>query len=506
MADLPYKPESLSIMVIDDHDPIRKAIKRILIKMGIGTVIECFDGANASETLVDQPIDLIISDLYMRQMDGFELLSQIRNRDFASDIPIIIVTGEASKDDIVKSVDLGADDYLVKPFHAADLEKKVTTILIKYFSPTPLLKELRQGDRNMVLKKYPNALQHFEKALGIDPASVRAKHSRAVALILCNRVEEATKLLVECTRENSAYFRAFGTLADTYLQVGKVGEAVECMRREVELNPKNVVRQIALAKILLKRDDIESAIEHFKAALKINPKLKTALLGMGHALAKMGNLDKAIYYFKRVRRYHHNTTKALEAIVQYCEINNDIHRAEQLIKDEKNSHPDRIDAYLVLSSVQHKRDNSGAALETLNEALAKSPDHMGAHLAKGLLSLELRDYETALNSLTRVLKENPTIPGIIAYVEASIGMSKYEDATNQLNKLLLSSPSNPRVWLLMAEVYRRTGQHFKGMITYRKAIQMGANPSIFQNDLAACQEDVKARRGRRGVEPKKAAS
>lgn len=93
MSELPYKPQTLSIMVVDDHDPIRKAIKRVLQKMNFGNIVECFDGANANEVLVDQPMDLIICDLYMRRMDGFELLTNIRNRDIAADVPVLIVTG-----------------------------------------------------------------------------------------------------------------------------------------------------------------------------------------------------------------------------------------------------------------------------------------------------------------------------------------------------------------------------------------------------------------------------
>jgi len=503
MSELPYKPQTLSIMVVDDHDPIRKAIKRVLQKMNFGNIVECFDGANANEVLVDQPMDLIICDLYMRRMDGFELLTNIRNRDIAADVPVLIVTGEASKDDIVKAVDLGADDYLVKPFQAADLEKKVTAVLTKYFSPAPYLRQIRHGDRLMLQKKWHDAHAAFESALALDPGSVRGKHSKALAMLQLKKQDEAVALLNECTRENSAYFKAFGTLADTYLAMGRTAEAIEFMRREVELNAKNVKRQMDLAKLLLKRDDIDSAMDHFRSALKLNPKLKTALMGMGHALAKQDNLDKAIYYFRRVRRYHPTATKALEAIVQYCEAHQDIHRAELLIKDEKNAHPDRIDAYLILARVQHKQENSGAALETINEALAKSPDNIAAHQEKGLLCLELRDYETSANALERVVKENPSVPAMLALAEAYIGLQKFSEATGLLNKLVLHAPGNHRIWFLQAEVFRRTGQHLKALITYRKAAVSGANPESFQNEANICHGEVKARRRPAGTKSPK---
>ncbi len=91
----------------------------------------------------------------------------------------MVVTGEASKEDIVKAADLGADDYVLKPFQISDIEKKVTSVLIKYHSPPPLLKTIRQGERTMAEGQFQDALKIFEAAERLDPTSARTQHCKA---------------------------------------------------------------------------------------------------------------------------------------------------------------------------------------------------------------------------------------------------------------------------------------------------------------------------------------
>ena len=69
MGNLPYKPQSLRVLIVDDHDPIRKAIKRILTAMKFVDITECFDGADAIQAMARRPFDLIICDLYMRNVN-----------------------------------------------------------------------------------------------------------------------------------------------------------------------------------------------------------------------------------------------------------------------------------------------------------------------------------------------------------------------------------------------------------------------------------------------------
>jgi len=317
--DLQFDATSLTTLIVDDHVPIRKAIRRVLAGMKFSQIVEVSDGSEAIKLLQSKPFDLVICDLYMRRIDGFEVIRHIRDREVGSDLPVIVVTGEGSKEDIVKTVDLGADDYLLKPFHAEDLEKKVISVLNKYHSPGTLLQTVRLAERHLLQKNYLKAMATIESALKLDKQSMRGRHAQAVVLDKLGQSDKAIELLRKNIGINASYYKNYGTLGDILLRQNKTGAAVDAFRKELHLNPKNTQRQVQLGKLLLQNHDTEGSIYHFREALKENSKLAVALMGMGRAYAGNDNLEKALYYFKRLRRYHPTATIALEAIVKYAQ-------------------------------------------------------------------------------------------------------------------------------------------------------------------------------------------
>src|SRR3989344_1866025 len=106
-----YNTSQIHVMIVDDHIPIRKALRAILSKMGIKEVVEFSDVDEALKEL-RQYINLIFLDIYLQKGDGFEVLSHVRNRGAGSDIPIIVVSGDTSRETIIKASDLGANDYI----------------------------------------------------------------------------------------------------------------------------------------------------------------------------------------------------------------------------------------------------------------------------------------------------------------------------------------------------------------------------------------------------------
>jgi two-component system chemotaxis response regulator CheY len=488
-------------MIVDDHDPIRKGIKRVLTSMGFGEIIECFDGSEALKILTKKPVDLLICDLYMRQVSGFAVLAHVRKREIGGDIPVIIVTGEGSKEEIVKVADMGAEDYVLKPFQAIDLEKKVIKILNKFYSPTPLLKTLRRAERHFMHKEYKVSLNWFDQSLKLDPGSMRAVHGKALALEKSGKVEEALELLKNMASRNESYHRNFGAMADIYLRQNRVKDAIEALRKELEINSKQPERQIHLAKLLLKEGDALGAIEHYRIALKENPKKRDALMGMGHALAMANNLDKAIYYFKRIRRYHPGATKALETAVRVCLKAAEPKRAELFLKDEKYSHPDRADTYIVLCRfyLNQGRDEEGLAI--LDELLAKDPDNAAALNMKGLTFLRKRDYQKAIEVLSVVVKVAPSAEGLFALGEAHLGLDQIEVAMENLHKAMSLNPDLPHGLYLLAEAHKRSKQWIKAFYLFRRAAMMGASLPACQAEVRICQQELLMRRA-----PHKAAS
>lgn len=496
MADLLYNPSTLTVMIVDDQDPIRKSLKRVLQGMGFGEIIECKGGEDALKILGKKPVDLMILDLYMRTVSGFEVLEYVRNRDMGCDIPVIVVTGEASKEEIVKVADMGAEDYLLKPFQAMDLEKKVVNTLNAFYSPKAMLKTVRNAERVYLANAFDDALKLFDQALGIDPNSARAAHGKALTLAQLGRQAEALKLLQSSSETNHSYHKNYSAIADILLKQNKVKDAIEAMRRELAINPKQVQRQVQMATLLIKEGDALGAVEHFRVALQEDPKRLNALMGMGQAYAMSDNLDKALYYFKRVRRYHPGITKALDAAVRCALAANEPKKAELLLKDEKAAHPERNDTYVLLASLLLKQEREDEALQVCNDLIEREPENSQAMRMKAMIFLKKRDFTNALGTLQVCAKIGPSAEVFAVMGETLLELNKIPEALDALNKAVSMNNDNPHAFLMLAEAHRKTQQWAKAALLYRRAAQLGANKDRCAAEAKECGVQVAARRGR----------
>lgn|SRR5690606_13720835 len=123
--------KSMKVLIVDDFPTMRRIVKNLLKDLGIENVDEAEDGAMAIERLQGGGFDLVISDWNMPNKDGLTLLKEIRANEALSKLPVLMVTAEAKKDNIVAAAQAGANGYVVKPFTAAVLEEKLNKIFTK---------------------------------------------------------------------------------------------------------------------------------------------------------------------------------------------------------------------------------------------------------------------------------------------------------------------------------------------------------------------------------------
>jgi two-component system chemotaxis response regulator CheY len=118
-------------LIVDDFSTMRRIVRNLLKEIGFVNAEEAEDGAIALNMLKATKFDFVVSDINMPNMNGFELLKNIRADDTLKGIPVLMVTAEAKKEDIVAAAQGGASGYIVKPFTKATLEEKVQKILQK---------------------------------------------------------------------------------------------------------------------------------------------------------------------------------------------------------------------------------------------------------------------------------------------------------------------------------------------------------------------------------------
>lgn len=119
----------MKVLVVEDLKVMRRVIANILKDLGIEEIIESDDGLDALATLQNQKVDLIITDWLMPNMDGLELVNDIRNDDSLKNIPILMITSVDNKENVIKALKAGINDYIAKPFKSDILRNKVKKLL-----------------------------------------------------------------------------------------------------------------------------------------------------------------------------------------------------------------------------------------------------------------------------------------------------------------------------------------------------------------------------------------
>ncbi len=119
---------SLKILIVDDYFDMRKILKSLLNQLGYKNIYEAEDGDIAWAKLIKENFDLILADWNMPKMNGLDLLKNIRGSENCKNTPFVMITAKANKSSIVAAIQAGANDYIVKPFKADDLEEKINKI------------------------------------------------------------------------------------------------------------------------------------------------------------------------------------------------------------------------------------------------------------------------------------------------------------------------------------------------------------------------------------------
>jgi two-component system chemotaxis response regulator CheY len=124
-------PNKIKFLVVDDFSTMRRIVRNLLKELGYINVDEAEDGAVALQKLQGGGFDFVVSDWNMPNMDGLALLQAVRADPALKHLPVLMITAEAKKENIIAAAQAGASGYIVKPFTAATLNEKLTKIFEK---------------------------------------------------------------------------------------------------------------------------------------------------------------------------------------------------------------------------------------------------------------------------------------------------------------------------------------------------------------------------------------
>ncbi|MBW3138169.1 chemotaxis response regulator CheY [Ferrimonas balearica] len=120
--------KNMKILIVDDFSTMRRIIKNLLRDLGFNNTQEADDGSTALPMLQNGDFDFVVTDWNMPGMQGIDLLRAIRSDDNLKHLPVLMVTAEAKREQIVTAAQAGVNGYIVKPFTAATLKEKLEKI------------------------------------------------------------------------------------------------------------------------------------------------------------------------------------------------------------------------------------------------------------------------------------------------------------------------------------------------------------------------------------------
>ncbi len=123
--------KGMRILVVDDFSTMRRIIKNLLRELGYSNIVEADDGATALPILKGGGIDFLVTDWNMPNMPGIDLLEAVRGDPELESLPVLMVTAEAKRNQIIEAGQAGIDGYIVKPFTAETLQKKIDRVFAR---------------------------------------------------------------------------------------------------------------------------------------------------------------------------------------------------------------------------------------------------------------------------------------------------------------------------------------------------------------------------------------
>ena len=125
----------LRVLVVDNTNVMRTIMKALLKNMGIEDVLEAADGEIALKILQEHKVDIILSDWNMPRITGIELLRRVQENILLKNIPFVMISAEATGENIARAIKLHVSQYLIKPISAAQLEQKIYPLLAELTAP-----------------------------------------------------------------------------------------------------------------------------------------------------------------------------------------------------------------------------------------------------------------------------------------------------------------------------------------------------------------------------------
>lgn len=462
----------ISVLVVEDQPLMRKAIKRILEPTQMFSIQEAQNPKDAVQHLRNHAIDLVLLDLYLNKGNGLEVLNYIRSRPIANDVPVIFVTGEASRDDIVHAIELGVNDYVLKPFEAQDLILKIRQVMARYVDPPPVLKRLRSAENMLIKDQIRDAHQEFLALRIVEPHSPRVLVGLAHSEWKLGHNDSAKDLVENAIRLTDMCFPAYALMADILISEGKKTEAVEFLLRELSLNGKRASRRVQLADLYFELHDFRSGIEQIRLALIDFPNDEALLLKMAELQFESNDSEKSLHYYLKTRRNVPRSSMALKGINDVCFKTSNGKRAVQIFTDFLRQKPQQADVLQARAQAFEKLEMLDEALADIEASLSLEPEQVESLTTKGRLLKKSAQEMPARMVWTTLTRVDPSADNMTHVGMVNFQQGDFAQAALYFERAIFAENNHQKALYHLALCYKQQGQLGKAKSICQQALAL----------------------------------
>ncbi len=463
-----------TVVIVDDQPIMRSAMKRILEKESSFQLVDFSNGNDAINYLKSSKADLIITDIYMDRGSGFDVLLFVRGRAMANDIPVVIVSGEATRDDIVYTIDIGASDYILKPFEPQDFLLKVQSVIQRFKNPSEWELKIRTAEWIFLQGNIKDAAKLFHEIIVQDSAqkSPRALAGLAQCYVAGANHAEAEKLLLAATKMNGLYFPAYTILADIYLKQNEREKAKSTLIKELSINGKQPQRRLLLARLYAGDEGVEKATEEVRKGLIDTPRDKELLLYAAELAANRNDDDKAAHYYLRTRKSHPACVRSLEGIADLYLRKGKPEKAHFIFKDMLKANPKAKDIYYARSKLYEQEKNYDDALADVEIFLSENETHIDALKLKAKILTKRKEFEGALKVYLSLEELDPGAELQSKIAITYIKVKNFTKAIQHFENAIRLDPANPNYFFNMGYAFEVAKNYHKAIDCYQRTQEL----------------------------------
>lgn len=268
------KPDQMIILIVEDQQGMLQSIKTMLEMIHFGrNVYGVSTGKEAWRLLSkgEEPVDFIIAEYDMPDMNGIELLTQLRHSKKLRDIPFLMITAEAGRSLVAEAAEHDVDGYLTKPFVTASLEQKINEVIRKVQHPDAMTLHLREARDLEDGGDAAGAMREVGRAIAANPGSSRPLRELGRLHAQGGDIQKAIDCFQKAVQVNCLDVSSYHYLGQLYLRKGKIDEATSCLARAIDISPRHSERALNLGYLLLRKGRLSEAEKVFLLIMKNNP-------------------------------------------------------------------------------------------------------------------------------------------------------------------------------------------------------------------------------------------